>query len=266
MIRSPIALRLAEDPSRSLRDSFREAAGLGVRGLVLDAAGTLAPRNLGETARRDVRQTLRTLDLALTALHLPTRRPFDTLDQLEDRLARADQAFELAYSLGSRLVLLHPGPIPPDPADPRRIWLSQALAELGRRADRRGVRLALEASGHPAQPLAELLDSLAIPALAASLDPAALLAQGADPTSSVVALGRHLAHAYATDGAARSFSPSAGLRHPAGFGFHPTTLDWENYLGALEEIDYRGFLTIWPDPSQPIAPEVRRVLNLLQQF
>ena len=34
----------------------------------------------------------------------------------------------------------------------------------------------------------------------------------------------------------------------AGSGFPAGGLDWEEYLGALEEINYRGFLTIWPDP------------------
>jgi sugar phosphate isomerase/epimerase len=266
MIRSPIALRLADDPARSARDRWREAAALGARGLVLDAAGPLAPRALSETARRDVRQTLRALDLSLAALHLPTRRPFDTLDQLDDRLARADQAFELAYALGTRLVLVRAGAVPTDESDERRVILSQALTELGRRADRRGIRLAVEADGEPAQTLAGLLDSLGVPSLAASVDPAAFLARGADPAGAVVTLGDHLAHAYATDGASPSFAARPGVRHAGGFGFSPAALDWESYLGALEEIDYRGYLTVWPDPRGDVSVEARRVIERLKRF
>jgi sugar phosphate isomerase/epimerase len=266
MIRSPLALRLEDDPDRSPRDRWREAATLGVRGLVLDAAGSLAPHRLAETARRDVRQTLRGLDLDLVAIHLPTRRPFDTLDQLDDRLARADQAFELAYALGTRLILVRAGAVPSEDQADRRSILAQALSELGRRAERRGVRLAVEAGGEPAAALAALLDGLDVPSLAASVDPAAFLALGEDPAAAVVALGAHLAHAYATDGAAGPARLRIASRHHAGYGFHPGALDWESYLGSLEEVDYRGHLTLWPDPRGDVAGEARRILEILKRF
>ena len=91
MIRSPLGLRL--DPARSIREQVIEAARLGAKGVVLDAIGDLAPDRLSETGRREVRHLLRSVEAALVALSLPTRRPFDTLDQLDDRLRRAERAF-----------------------------------------------------------------------------------------------------------------------------------------------------------------------------
>ncbi len=111
MIPHPLGLRL--DASGAVRDQIYQAARLGARGVVLDATGDLSPHRLGETGRRELRQLLRTTELALVALSLPTRRPFDTADQLEERLRRASAAFALAYDLGTKLVLVRAGAVPP---------------------------------------------------------------------------------------------------------------------------------------------------------
>ncbi len=260
MIRSPLAFRLNPQPARDLRDQLREAASLGAKGLVLDAAGDLNPDRLGETGRRELRHVLRTMELAPVALHLPTRRPFETDEQLDDRLARADGAFAMAYDLGFRLMLARVGRVPDESDAPRRETFAMALRELARRADRRGVRLAIEAGEQPGAVLSAFLDALAEPALAASLDPGAMLRFGHDPGESVVALGHHLAHAYATDTAGASAAPRR-------YGFRAGTLDWETYLGSLEEVDYRGSLTIWPDPNAPDqAGRFREMVALLRSF
>src|SRR3954451_10588957 len=103
MIGSPLGLRL--QPDRPIRDQVRQAAALGAKGVVLDATGDVAPDRLSETGRRELRHLMRSAELSLFALHLPTRRPFDTIDQLDDRLRRAERAFALAYELGTTLVL-----------------------------------------------------------------------------------------------------------------------------------------------------------------
>src|ERR1700675_1689108 len=112
MIPTPLGLRL--DPSRPIREQVREAARLGARGVVLDATGDLAPDRLTETGRRELRHLLRSVELSLIALNLPTRRPFDTVDQLDDRLRRADRAFGLAFELGTTLLLARVGALPPE--------------------------------------------------------------------------------------------------------------------------------------------------------
>src|SRR3954447_12208217 len=128
MIRSPLGLRL--NPARSIRDQIPEAARLGAKGVVIDAIGEVSPDRLSETGRREIRHLLRSVELSLIALGLPTRRPFDTLDQLDDRLRRAERAFELAYELGTTIVLTRVGAVPPESeADRREVFLS-ALREL----------------------------------------------------------------------------------------------------------------------------------------
>jgi sugar phosphate isomerase/epimerase len=262
MIRSPLGLRL--DPSRPIRDQIREAARLGAKGVVMDAVGDLSPDRLSETGRRELRHLLRSVELVPIALHLPTRRPFDTLDQLDDRLRRADRAFAMAFELGAPLVLARVGALPPEADAPRRETWTGALRELGRRADHRGVRLAVETGTESGEALGAALGSLGPAGLAASLDPAALLQNGHDPVAATRALGEWVAHAYINDPSATR--PAALATGPRGPGFPPGALDWEEYLGALEEVGYRGFLTVWPDPARDPAAQFTAAAERLKRF
>jgi sugar phosphate isomerase/epimerase len=259
MIRSPLGLRL--DATRPIKDQIRGAASAGAKGVVVDAAGDLAPDRLSETGRREVRHALRSVELSLIALNLPTRRPFDSLDQIEDRLARADRAFALAYELGTRLVLANVGGLPPEADTARRLAFTTALQELGKRADHRGVRFAIETGTEPGGVLGSYLDTLAMPTLAVSLDPSSLLRQGIDPVAATRELGLWIVHAYANDA-----SKSSRLANPRGVGFPPGALDWEEYLGALEEINYRGYLTVWPDPNGDPLAQFKAIAGRLAAF
>jgi sugar phosphate isomerase/epimerase len=257
MIRHPLGLRL--EPGRSIRDQIHEAARLGARGVVIDAIGDLAPQRLSDTGRRELRHLLRTLELSLVALSLPTRRPFDTIDQLDDRMRRADAAFAMAYELGTSLVLARVGAVPPDDEKDRRETLTMALNSLGQRADHRGVRLAIETGSESSSRLKALLDSLNLVGLAASIDPSTLLGAGIDPAVTVVELATCVAHAYAGDATGK-----AAAQNPRGLGFASGVLDWEAYLGALEEIGYGGFLTVWPDPSRDTYSQWQVVVSRLR--
>lgn len=263
MIRSPIGLRINADPDRSPRDDIRRAARLGAKGVVLEATGELNPERLSETGRREVRHLLRSVELGLIGIGLPTRRPFDSAEGLDDRLARADRAMAMAYDLGTRLALIRVGPVPPEDDPARREAFTTALSELARRADRRGVRLAIETGSEPGTALGGVLEKLDAPSLAASIDPGALLRMGHDPVSAARELGTWIAHAYASDG-------TTGVRptavHPRGFGYPAGALDWEEYLGALEEVDYRGYLTIWPEPGADEGTVFAAIKGRLDRF
>jgi sugar phosphate isomerase/epimerase len=261
MIRHPLGLRL--NSTRPLKDQIYEAAHYGARGVVMDATSDLAPHRLGVTGRRELRHLLRTVELSLVALHLPTRRPFDTTDQLDDRIRRSDAAFALAYELGTSLVLCRVGPVPTEKDKDRCEIFTTALASLAQRADHRGVRLAIDTGSEPGQRLRGFLDAQNAPSLAASIDPTSLLHAGIDPVDAARELGPWVAHAYAAD-ATGAGAPAAA--NPRGFSYPPGALDWEEYLGALEEIAYQGFLTVWPDPSADPRISYLAVAKRLEQL
>jgi sugar phosphate isomerase/epimerase len=261
MIRNPLALRL--DPERPVRDQIYEAARLGAGGVVVDAIGDLAPHRLGETGRRECRHILRTVELSLAAVSLPTRRPFDTTDQLDDRLRRADAAFAMAFDLGTNVILARVGGIPPEEDAARRAIFIDAVREMGLRADHRGVRLAIETGTEPGSVVRGFLETLGVPSLAASIDPASLLQVGIDPVAATRELGEWVAHAYANDATGTT---RVAARNPRGFGFPPGALDWEEYVGALEEIAYHGFLTVWPPPGRPAAAHFTAIADRLKRL
>jgi sugar phosphate isomerase/epimerase len=261
MIPNPLGLRL--DPNRPVRDQIYEAARLGARGVVLDATGDMAPQRLSQTGRRDLRHLLRSVQLSLIALHLPTRRPFDTTEQLDDRIRRADSAFAMAYELGTTLVLARIGQVPQEDDPARREIFTSAVSSLEQRADHRGVRLAIETGSEPGEQLKTFLDSLNLVALGASIDPPSLLRAGIDPVKTIQELNAWVVHAYAGDATSSAGTPAF---HPRAFGFPPGALNWEEYLGALEEVGYRGFLTVWPDPSSDPRSQFTAIVNRLQQL
>lgn len=263
MIRSPLGLRLSLRPGQSPKDEIRMAAGLGAKGIVVDASGDLAPDRLSDTGRRELRHLLRSTELSLIALNLPTRRPFDSFDGLDDRLARAERAMSLSYELGSRLVLARVGPIPAED-DPKREPFVHALRELGRRAEHRGVRLTVETGTDTGEAVRSMLETLGSPGLAAGIDPAALLKFGFDPITATRVLGPWVVHAYAND--ATGAAGRTLTANPRGFGFPAGALDWEEYLGALEEIEYRGFLTIFPEPGTDPKTTFKAMADRLAKF
>ena len=72
-----------------------------------------------------------------------------------------------------------------------------------------------------------------------------------------------VAHAYANDATGTTRVRRA---NPRGFGFPPGALDWEEYLGALEEIGYHGFLTVWPPPGRPAAAHFTSIVERLKRL
>jgi sugar phosphate isomerase/epimerase len=138
-----------------------------------------------------------------------------------------------------------------------------ALSELGRRAEHHGVRLAIETGQDRGEELKSVLDAIESLGLAVSIDPSSLLQAGIDPVACVRESASWVVHAYAKDATG---SAGASIPNPRGLGYPPGALDWEEYLGALEEIGYRGFLTVWPAAGKDPAAEFTAVADRVKQL
>jgi L-ribulose-5-phosphate 3-epimerase len=169
----------------------------------------------------------------------------------------------MAYELGTKLVLVRAGVVPPQEGEARLEIFTNTLGELGRRAEHHGVKLALETGADPGETLKAFLDALASPGLAVSIDPSSILQAGIDPIKTVRELASWVVHAYANDATG---TPGMKATNPRGFGFPAGALDWEEYLGSLEEIAYHGFLTVWPVPGRPAAGQFQAVSDRLKSF
>jgi L-ribulose-5-phosphate 3-epimerase len=260
MNRLKIGIRL-ESLGLPLRRALQEAERLGVAGVQVDAIGDLSPTNLGQTGRREFRHLLRSHNLELTALGCPLRRGLDVAEDQQPRIDRLRQVMTLSFDLGARVTIVQAGQVPEDPAEPRAALLREALLALGHHGDRTGTTLALETGLESGAVLRQFLDRLDTGGLGVNLDPANLLMHGFDPYESVRALRGKIAHTHAKD--ARKVSASRGAQEVAlGHG----DIDWMEYLGVLEEVEYRGWLTIEREVSDNRVADVAAAVAFLRRF
>jgi sugar phosphate isomerase/epimerase len=244
-----------------LRKALQEAERLGVAGVQVDAAGPLAPDTLSQTGRREFRHLLRAHNLELTALGCPLRRGLDITQNQEARIDYVRKVMSLSFDLGPRVVVIQPGRIIEDDKDPRFHLLSEALLALGQFGDRTGTSLALETGLEAGADLRRFLDRFDTGGLGVNLDPANLLLHGFDVYASVKALSGKITHAHAKD-ARQAGSSRVAEEVPLGHG----DIDWFQLLGALEEIEYRGWLTIERESGANRLADVAAGVGFLRRF
>ena len=247
-----------------LRRSLPELHKLGVAGLEIDAVGELAPAQLSQTGRRELRHLLRSYDLALCAVACPLRRGLAVAENQEARLEYLRQALRLSWDLGAKLVVIQPGPLPPeepDPNDPRWPILTEALTSLARHAERTGAVLALETGLESGPVLSKFLAGFDTGGLAANLNPGNLLVHGHEPYAAAQALRGKIVHVHAKD--ARTASASGGAQEvPLGHG----DIDWLQMLGTLEDVEYRGYLTVERTPGNNPLAEAKAAVEFLKRI
>ncbi len=238
MKRLRIGIRL-ESLGLPLRRVLAEASRLAVAGVQVDAVEELSPKNLSQTGRREFLHLLKSYDLELTAVGCPLRHGLDCAENQQPRIEHVKQVLSLSFDLGPRRVVIEPGQVPDEKDLERSRLLTDALSALGRHGDRTGTMLALEMGLESGEVLAKFLDRFDTGGLGVNLDPANLLCHGFAPLEAVRVLNRRIIHAHATD-ARRGSSSRSAQEVPLGAG----DIDWLEFLGTLEEIEYRGWLTI----------------------
>jgi sugar phosphate isomerase/epimerase len=221
-----------------LRRGLEEAQRLNVAGVLLHAAADLAPRQLSDTGRRQLRQWLRAHDLELAALRCPLRRGLDVDENQEARIDHVKDVMSLSFDLGPRLVVVEAGR-PAEGDEPAARRFHEALDTLARHGDRVGVILALDTGPESGESLRAVLDRFDTGSLTANFDPANLVIHGFSPYESARALHGRIAHINAKD-ARRASASRAAQEVPLGHG----DIDWLFMMGTFEEICYHGWVTV----------------------
>lgn len=244
-----------------LRPSLAQLRKLGVAAVELDAVGDLAPQQLSQTGRRELKHLLRSHDLEVSAVACPLRRGLGVPENQDARVDYLRQSLSMSWDLGARLVVIHPGPIMEDAADPRRQILDEALTTLARHADKVGVRLALETGLEAGEVLAKYIDRFDTGGLAANLNPGNLLIHGHDPYAAARYLRHRVAGFHARDARLTSASRAAE-EVPLGHG----DVDWLQMIATLEEMEYRGFVTIEQTARANAVAEAKGAVEFLKRM
>jgi sugar phosphate isomerase/epimerase len=253
--------------------------------------------HLSATGRRDFLHSLTAQDQHLAGLRADTGPKGLAGGDVDRILARLDTAMELAAALAARLLCVdigllpepprEPSPAPappgaagliliptaeeiamtagssvaeapPPPIDPRLLsQVDGALTELGQRADRYGVTVALRAELASFAALQRALKSAACPWFGVDLDPSAILRDRWDRDQVFSRLGpliRHVRGKDAVVGADRRTKPAI-----VGQG----SIQWPRLLSDLDDAGFKGWLTIDPLELPDRAVAARAALAAL---
>jgi sugar phosphate isomerase/epimerase len=238
---APLPLGVTLQPLGRATEALDVVASMGLGGVQFDASDPeLRPREMGESARRDLAAALRRRGLVASGVDcfVPTDR-FADAARVERAVEAVLGSIALAESLGRVPVCLW---LPPAPHQ-------QVGQALHREAQRRGVALA----------------DFTWPDSGGSfgVDPAMILAAGGDPAAAVAAAGSRVESARVVD------LLRSGLRGPIGEA-GAARLDALAYRLALELSGFRGLPVIdcrqWTDAVAGTRACAERWAALLPAF
>lgn len=259
MFRFPIGVIL-ESFKTDRSTAIQKAAALGAQGIQMYSTnGANSPENLTAAARRALLDEVKSQGLVFSALCGDLGHGFGTKELNDGLIEKSKRILDLAKDLETNVVTTHIGVVPADKNHERYKIMQEACFALASYADSIDAHFAIETGPEPSTVLKEFLDGLHSTGVAVNLDPANLaMVVGDDAAEAVYNLRRYIVHTHAKDGKMyRYVDPEYVYRivHPVpeeirreraheelplGTG----SVDFDKYLKALEEIGYRGFLTI----------------------
>ncbi|MBO5363089.1 MAG: sugar phosphate isomerase/epimerase, partial [Clostridia bacterium] len=160
--------------------------------------------------------------------------------------------------------------------------MQEACHQLAEYADSIGAHFAIETGPEPSATLKKFLDGLHSTGVAVNLDPANLvMVVGDDPVEAVHNLKDYIVHTHAKDGImVQRTNPEyiyrvtprpedvEGIEFFRELPLGKGNVNFKTYLAALEEVGYRGFLTIereaGPDPAADILTAKNHLLSIIQ--
>lgn len=273
MYQFPIGIML-DSLRTDAASAIQKAAELGAGGLQMYAtSGEFAPENMSAQKRRELLDMVKSHGLVFSALCGDLGQGFGNAEQNPALIEKSKRILDLAKDLETNVVTTHIGVIPSDCKHPRYAVMQTACAELSRYADSIDAHFAVETGPEPAETLKNFLDSLGSHGVAVNLDPANfVMVTGDDPVRAVYTLRDYIVHTHAKDGIKLADGDPEAIygviedviqagdyfrELPLGEGDVP----FADYLHALEDIGYRGFLTIerevGENPAQDIALAIK---------
>jgi sugar phosphate isomerase/epimerase len=268
---------------RSVLEGIESAKKLGAGGIqVWTVAGEMAPEILGAEGRKNFKTLCRDRGLEIAALcgdlggHGLQIEAENTV-----KIPRLKLIADLASDMDVPVVTTHIGLVPENRNDIIYRTMLAACRELGGYAKKRGVIFAAETGPEPADRLRRFLEDVDSAGMKVNFDPANMvMVLGSDPAEDVLTLREFIVHTHAKDGVRhRACDPAAVYESFAtggvdGFEFGKYfdevplgegQVKWPEYLGALKEIGYRGYLTIERETGENPEEDIRGAIEFLKE-
>ena len=256
--------------------ALKKAKEIGATGIQMYAVdGEHAPEQLTGGKRRELLDMVKSEGLVFSALCGDLGRGFHNAELNPGLIERSMRILDLAKDLETDIVTTHIGVVPADPGHDRYKIMQEACFKLAEYADSVDAHFAIETGPEESATLKQFLDGLHSTGVAVNLDPANLImVTGDDPVQAVHNLKDYIVHTHAKDGVRNYYrdpeevyglveaemlaSPSFE-ELPLGQG----GVDFGNYLKALDEIGYHGFLTIEREVGDDPEKDIRLAVDFL---
>ena len=262
--------------------AIKKAAAMGANGIQMYATqGENAPEALNAAARRALLDEVKGEGLVFSALCGDLGHGFGDPELNPSLIEKSKRIIDMAKDLETNVVTTHIGVVPTDKNHDRYKIMQDACFQLASYADSVEAHFAIETGPETSLVLKEFLDSLNSTGVAVNLDPANLrMVTGDDPVTAVHNLKRYIVHTHAKDGN-RLFAANPeyiyGILHPVpeelnGKKFFEEvplgtgSVDFPAYLKALEEIGFKGFLTIEREVGDTPVKDIKIAYDFLKDI
>ncbi|MCD4824033.1 MAG: sugar phosphate isomerase/epimerase [Phycisphaerae bacterium] len=284
---------MVESFRAGLDGGLKAAAELGADGVQMYATkGETHVDKLAGQAGRELKTKAADLGLEFSAICADFGgHGFQIPEDNPTRIDDSKRVMDLALVLGCNVVTTHIGVLPArgeknqtaDKSHPRYAILAKACEELGRYGDSVGATFAIETGPEPAAVLCEFLDDIALPkGIGVNFDPANLaMVTAEDIPAATKLLGRYIVHTHAKDGLnlqpvdAELLYGVPGIERPAGYNLDDYirevplgegAVPFEEYLRALEEVGFDGYLTIEREVGDQPRKDIELAVSFLREL
>jgi len=260
------------------------AARMGVDGIQMYATkGASDPANMDLSARRALKKEVSDAGLVFSALCGDLGMGFGNKENNPSLVRKLKSILDLANDLGTNIVTTHIGVVPEDEKHERFKIMQEACAELASYAHKNGSFFAVETGPERSTTLLKFIKSLGTDGVAVNFDPANLrMVVDEDSVEAVKNLAPYIVHTHAKDGVMLKKGNPEYLyavvhpipeeiknmkfyeERPLGEG----NVNFSAYLKALEEVGYKGFLTVereaGSDPVKNIGDSVEFLKRMVK--
>lgn len=263
-----------------LKEAVKKAAAVGANGIQVYASrGEMDPDNMTTAKRKEFLDVVKSNGLVISALcgdlggggfSIPENNPW--------KIEKSKRIIEMAKELETDVVTTHIGVVPEDVNHDRYKIIQDACFQLAEFADSIDAHFAVETGPETSANLKKFLDSLGSKGVGVNLDPANLvMVTGDDPVQAVYNLKDYIVHTHAKDGKQLFYlepeivygvkkdiivEDDSFIEVPLGEG----SVDFPNYLKALEDIGFKGFLTIEREVGDDPAKDIGNAVTFLRDI
>lgn len=262
-------------------EAIKLASKIGAEGIQMyGSRGNNSPYNLKGEKIKELLDFVKSNGLKFSAICGDLGRGFDKAEENPELIEQSKRIMDMALRLETNIVTTHIGVIPNDKTSDKYKIMQDACFRLSEYADSLNAHFAIETGPETSLVLKEFLDSLNSTGVAVNLDPANMvMITGEDPVNSVHNLKDYIVHTHAKDGIKlldiepeilygeieKEIQNALAFKEmPLGYG----KVNFKEYLNELDNIGYRGFLTIerecGEDPQKDIEAAVEFLNNIIK--